>query len=70
MRQDISDAVSNYKRLGGSSPGVEDVANSLLTKNEPSIDGDVCNSIRSGLGKDAQTLRKSDPSQAQAYRDI
>jgi hypothetical protein len=70
LRSDVLDAVANYKRLGGSSPGVEAAANDLLSRNEPSIDGDVYNSLRSGLGKDAQTLRKSDPPQAQAYREI
>jgi hypothetical protein len=69
LRQGVRNAVANYKRLGGTSPGVEGAAESLLARNHPKIAGDVYTAMR-WLGKDAQSLRKSDPMQAQACRDL
>jgi hypothetical protein len=73
LRQELGNAVANYNRqvsLSQRAPGVEAAADDILTRNDPEIAGDIYTSMRSGFGKDAQRMRKSDPVQAQAYRDI
>ena len=68
LTSDLSDAVAGYHDLTGTpAAGVAKTAEPLMD----TVDrGDKYNSVRSQLGKTAQSLRFSDPAQAQAYRDM
>lgn len=73
--QDLSKTISEYEGLvppTARAPGVHGLVNDLLSSaitGQP-VPGEAYQAIRSRLTKQAQSLRMSDPPQAQAYRDI